>query len=144
MEGLHMIRDLVRQGDWVAKLDLKDSYFLIPVHPCHQKFFQFTWKVSLYHFQCLLLCPPQVFTKVMKPVVAFLRERGIKLIIYLDDLLIISSCPEILSAQINLIRNLFLILGLVIDEISAKMTISLPQEKIRKSSRMHFICCRSP
>ena len=48
---------------------------------------------------------PRVFTKVTKPVVAFLRERGIKLIIYLDDLLIISSCPEILLAQINLIQD---------------------------------------
>ena len=100
MEGFHMVRDLVRQGDWLAKIDLKDAYFLIPVHPCHQKFLQFTWKESLYQFQCLpfgLSCAPRVFTKVMKPVVAFLRERGIKLIIYLDDLLIIYSCPEILS-----------------------------------------------
>ena len=105
MEGFHMVRDLVRQGDWLAKIDLKDANFLISVHPCHQKFLQFTWKKSLYQFQCLpfeLSCAPRVFTKVMKPIVAFLRERGIKLIIYLDDLLIISSCPEILSAQIGI------------------------------------------
>ena len=94
--------------------------------------------------------PPQVFTKVMKPVVAFLRERGIKLIIYLDDLLIISSSPEILLAQINLSRDLFQSLGLVINETksqttptqeivflgfhlsSAKMTISLPQEEMKR------------
>ena len=40
-----------------------------------------------------LSCAPQVFMKVIKPVVAFLRERGIRLIIYLDDLLIIPSSP---------------------------------------------------
>ena len=48
MEGFHMVRDLVRQGDWLAKIDLKDAYFLIPVHTCHQKFLQFIWKESLY------------------------------------------------------------------------------------------------
>ena len=162
MEGFHMVRDLVRQGDWLAKIDLKDAYFLIPVHPCHQKFLQFTWKESLYQFQCLpfgLSCAPQVFTKVMKPVVAFLRKRGIKLIIYLDDLLIISSSPEILLAQFNLIHNLFQILGLVINEIksqttptqeivflgfhlsSVEMTISLPQEKMKriKQDAVHLL-----
>ena len=124
MEGFHMVRDLVRQGDWLAKIDLKDAYFLILVHPFYQKFLQFTWKESLYQFQCLpfgLSCAPRVFTKVMKPVVAFLKEREIKLI-YLDDLLIISSCPEILSAQINLIRDLFQILGLIINETKSQMT----------------------
>ena len=150
MEEFHMVRDLVRQGDWLAKIDLKDAHFLILVHPCQQKFLQFTWNKSLYQFQCLpfgLSCASRVFTKVMKPVVAFLRERGIKLINYLDDLLIISSCPEILLAQINLIRELFQILGLIINETksqmtptqeivflgfhlsSAKITISLHQEK---------------
>ena len=66
MEGFHMVRDLVRQGDWLAKIDLKDTYFLILVHPCHQKFLQFTWKESLHQFQCLpfgllRMCPPSVY-----------------------------------------------------------------------------------
>ena len=162
MEGFHMVRDLVRQGDWLTTIDLKDVYFLILVYPCHQKFLLFTWKERLYQFQCLpfgLSCAPRVFTKVIKPVVAFLRERGIKLIIYLDDLLIISSCPEILSVQINLIRDLFQILGLIINETKSqmtptqevvflgfhlfisKMTISLPQEKMKriKQDAVHLL-----
>ena len=85
----------------------------------------------------------------MKPVVAFLRERRIRLIIYLDDLLIISSSPQSLTTQINLIQELFQALGLVINKnkshmvptqeivflgfhlSSIAMTISLPQEKIK-------------
>ena len=153
MEGFHMVRDLVRQGDWLAKIDLKDAYFLIPVYSGHQKFLQFTWKASLYQFHCFpfgLLCALLVFTKVMKPVVAFLRERGIRLINYLDDLLIISSSLQSLTTQINLIQELFQALGLVINENKSHMvptqeivflgfhlsliamTISLPQEKIKK------------
>ena len=94
MEGFHMVKDLVKPGDWLAKLDLKDAYFLVPVDPNHQKFLQFQWQGNLYQFHCLpfgLSCAPCTFTKLMKPVVAFLRERGIRLIIYLDDLLNINS-----------------------------------------------------
>ena len=45
-------------GDWLAKIDLKDAYFLVPVHPSHQKFLQFQWQDGLYKFQCLPLTYP--------------------------------------------------------------------------------------
>ena len=32
VQGFHMIKDLVRPVDWLAKLDLKDAYFLVPNH----------------------------------------------------------------------------------------------------------------
>ncbi len=41
MEGLHTLRDLLKQGDWLAKVDLKDAYFAIPIRRDHQKFLQF-------------------------------------------------------------------------------------------------------
>ena len=28
-----MVKDLVKPEDWLAKADLKDAYFLVPVHP---------------------------------------------------------------------------------------------------------------
>jgi hypothetical protein len=31
MEGIHMLIDLLRAGDWMAKIDLKDAYFIIPI-----------------------------------------------------------------------------------------------------------------
>ena len=37
---------------------------------------------------------PRVFTKLLKEVGAFLRKRGIRLVIYLDDLLILNSDKE--------------------------------------------------
>ena len=33
MEGIHMLRDLFRQGDWLTKVNLKDAYFSIPIAP---------------------------------------------------------------------------------------------------------------
>ena len=86
----------------------------------------------------------------MKPVVASLRERGIRLIIYLDDILVLSKNRVTLIAQLSLIQNLFQSLGLTINlkksqleptqdivflglQISTlTMQISLPIEKLNE------------
>ena len=44
MEGMHNVRDLLQEGDWMTRLDLKDAYFAIPVHKHHQKYLQFRWR----------------------------------------------------------------------------------------------------
>ena len=153
MEGFHMVKDLIKPGDWLAKIDLKDAYFLVPVHPSHQKFLQFQWQDMLYEFQCLpfgLSCAPRTFTKLMKPVVALLRERGIRLIVYLDDILILCSCRDTLINQLRFVRDLFQVLGLLINEKKSQldpsqeivllglaistttMQVSLPKEKVAR------------
>ena len=110
MEGFHMVKDLVKPHDWLAKVDLKDAYFLVPMDPNHCKFLQCQWQGITYQFQCLpfgLSCAPRTFTKLMKPVVGFLRERGIQLIVYLDDLLIFGDCQGTLVSQLVVIKDLF-------------------------------------
>ena len=32
MEGVHLIEHLIQEGDWMVKLDLKDTCFAIPIH----------------------------------------------------------------------------------------------------------------
>ena len=36
-----------RPGDWLTKLDPKDTYFTIPIHPGHKKFLRFLLQVQL-------------------------------------------------------------------------------------------------
>ena len=141
MEGIHMVRDLLRKGDFMVKIDLKDAYFTVPL--AHQKFVRFSWEGTLYEFACLpfgLSIAPRVFTKIMKPVVALLRQLGIRLIIYLDDLLIMAQSKEMLnchaSTTLHLLEKVLIpatsmeFLGFLID--SQAMTLALPRDKVRK------------
>ncbi|XP_065892460.1 uncharacterized protein [Dysidea avara] len=73
----------------MVKLDLKDAYFAIPIHQEHQKWLRFQWQDQLYQFQCLpfgLSSAPRVFTKVTCPIVAWLRQLGMKIMSYIDQI----------------------------------------------------------
>ena len=87
-----------RKGDFFTKIDLQDAYLTIPIHPGDRKFLQFIlWEGSLFQFSCLcfvLSSAPWSFTKILKPVVAALRKRGIRIIVYLDDFLILNQSKE--------------------------------------------------
>ena len=99
MEGIHLLKDLLRKGDWMTKVDLKDAYFMIPIHKQDRDFLKFTFKDKCYRFNCLpfgLACAPWVFTKVLKPLAAQLRELGVRLIVYTDDILILAETPQLL------------------------------------------------
>ncbi|KZR95900.1 Uncharacterized protein APZ42_010055, partial [Daphnia magna] len=73
---------------------------------------------SLYEYLCLafgLCSAPRVFTKLLKPVVVFLRGRGIRLIIYLDDLLILNQSHDGLLLDQKVVIGLLEFLGFIIN-----------------------------
>ena len=113
MEGMQTLRDLLRQGDWLTKVDLKDAYFSIPIAPEYQRYLRFTVENHYFQFTCLpfgLSSTPWVFTKTLKPVTALLRELGVRLIQYLDDFLVMASSPQLANEHTNalilLLKNL--------------------------------------
>ena len=153
MESLHLLPDLLQSGDWMVKMDLKDAYLQVPITPNHQPLLSFQWEEKYYMFTCLpfgLSAAPRVFTKLLKPVVGFLRQVGCRLIIYLDDLLILHQDRDRLQQMVLLISQLFESLGLMVNHKksilvptqsleflgfninSQLMQLLLPQEKMRK------------
>ena len=82
------------QNIFIARWNLWNSS---PIHPEHRKFLQFLWEGSLFQFSCLcfgLSSAPWTFTKILKPLVAFLRKRGMRIVVYLDDFLILNQSKE--------------------------------------------------
>ena len=102
MEGLNTLLDLLSGCEFFTTIDLKDAYFSIPIHADHYKYLRFERNSTLFEFICLpfaLSWAPRVFTKMLKPFVASIRNKGIRLVIYLDDMAIISSSRELSSQE---------------------------------------------
>ena len=152
MEGIPMLKDLLKPGDFLTKIDLKDAYLTVPIWRPHQRFLRFVWKNEMWEFLCLpfgLASAPRTFTKLSKPVVGHLRKMGIRLIIYLDDILIMSESKELAQKHTNMVVSLLSSLGFVVNKeksvfeptqvleflgfqvSSVEMSLSLPGEKIR-------------
>jgi hypothetical protein len=43
MEGISCLQELIRRNDFFVKIDLKDAYLTVPVHPEDRKFFRILW-----------------------------------------------------------------------------------------------------
>ena len=126
MEHLTTVKSLLKQGNFMTKLDLKDAYL------------------------SGLNIAPSVFTRLMKPVAGFLRKRGIRLVLYLDDMLIIGSTPQETRQLTQMGMNLLESLGFIINKEKSVLTptrtitflgfainsitmlFTLPSEKVQK------------
>ena len=107
MEGLHCLKFLLEQNDLLCKIDLKDAYFAIPLSKQSSKCVRFKWSGNLYEFLCLCfgLAPvPKVFIKLLIIPIYLLRRINIRIIVYLDDMLLIGrTLQEIVTERDTLI-----------------------------------------
>lgn len=137
----------------MATIDLKDAYISIPIHTHDRKYLRFIWENSGYEFSCLPFgysLAPRTFTKILKPVYAWLRFRGIRVVFYIDDTLVIGETREQCSPHAREVCELLSRLGFTVNFEkshlmpsrvisflgflinSESMTISLPQVKVDK------------
>ena len=151
MEGIHLLKDFLEPNYFMTKLDLSDAYYSIPIDKHSRRYLQFIFEEKLYQFKVLVFgsnTAPRIFSKCMKPVVAFIHSKGILIIIYLDDILLAAQtyheclCQtnfavdllESLGFHINCEKSQLIpsqhipFLGFVVD--STTMTIGQPLEKI--------------
>ena len=91
---------------------------MIPIHREDRDFLKFICRDKRYKFNCLpfgLACAPWFSPRFWKPVAAKLRELGVRMIVYIDDMLIIAETPELLrdhtTGLIYLLENLGFIIG---------------------------------
>lgn len=154
MEGIHMLKDMMRPGDFLTKVDLKDAYFMIPIHAEHRKFLRFAWQSKTYQFNCLpfgLSSAPWVFTKTSRAIILTLRTLGLRVIIYIDDILIMAESEQMskehTTGLIFLLENLGFVINYAKSQLnptqeidflgftvsSESFTIKLPTEKIKKT-----------
>ena len=118
METIQSVLLSVRQGDWMASIDLREAYLQVPVHLDSRPFLRFLSYGHVYQFKALcfgLYMAPQVFTRVMAPVSVILHLMGIRMRRYLDDWLVQSSFRESLLQDLRVVLDLCRELGIVVN-----------------------------
>lgn len=156
MEGVRAMKDLLRKGDWLCRIDLKDAYLHVRLHNQDRRFVQYWFHGHLYQWKVLPFGyrdAPRFFQKLMVTALAPLRKKGVRMVIYLDDILVMEEselrCKNVrdealrqlvqLGLGINLEKShltptrSLVFLGILVDTQS--LMLSLPVEKIAKCRR---------
>ncbi len=117
MDTLASILTLVRPGAYMAKVDIKDAYYSVPIKPSDQKKLKFLFDGSLYQFTVLpngYSPGPRKFTKLLKPPLSVLRLAMVTIAAYLDDMFTTNKSYQGCMDNIQKICDMFERLGFVI------------------------------
>ena len=96
----------VGQGCFLSKLDIRDAYRLIPIHPHDRQLLGFSWKNVIYVDLCLpfgLRNSPPLFESFAEHIEWILRHRfGVsKFVRYVDDFLFFGKSREDCAADLQ-------------------------------------------
>ena len=118
MVSLSALIHLLRQGDFLASIDLKDAYLHVPIHPDYHKYLRFVFQERHYQWEVLpfgISVAPWLFTRITTPIVGYLHSVGVRLEAYLDDLILANQLEPALSRQLRFTTDLFQRLGWILN-----------------------------
>ena len=114
----------------MCKLDLKDVCYCVLLQKNSRKYIWFRCSGNLYEFLCLYFSfgpAPRIFTKLLKIPIEILRRINIRMIIYLDVMLLMGDSIEEISMCHDTVIFLLQHLGFV---ISWKKSVLTPVQEM--------------
>ena len=155
-ESVKSAVNLMTKNCYLAKVDLKSAYRSVLLDPSMLQYTGFKWKFTgdnEFTYMCdKCLCfgsrkAPAIFTMLSQAVKRMMAKRGVDVVVYLDDFLIVSDsyrdCLQSVNILISLLRDLgfaiswpkvegpsqcLTFLGIEINTVS--QTLALPQNKV--------------
>jgi len=110
-----------------TKTDLKSGFSHVKVAHRFRKYLGFRWGDQNYHYRVLpfgLASSPYLFSKMLLPAVQRLRQEGVKIFVYVDDILIVADSAQQCWHQTLRLRQLLSSLGWVVREDKSSKTPS--------------------
>ena len=110
LDGLPAIAAMIQPGDYGSLVDIKDCFVEFGLHPSHRRYCRFR-DPQRRRWQWRTMCfgmaeAPHLCTRVLRPFIRILRGLGIRCLIYLDDLLVLSQSPSSLAASMGIAMEL--------------------------------------
>ncbi len=131
MDNIRVVREAIRKKDWLIKIDIKDAYLHIPVHRKDRNWLTFRWRNKLFRFKAMpfgISSAPRIFTKLIRAALAPLRERGIRILAYLDDFCLLASSKEEALKVARVVREHLERLGFILNESKCNWVPTRVQE----------------
>jgi hypothetical protein len=157
MEGIDVLKTSVQRKDKQIKVDLKDAYHHISIHPSERKYFAFRWREKNYQWNVVpfgLCSAPRIFTKLIRTIISTFRSQGMRSVFYLDDFIIMDkrqNCQEFGEKFCDHLTSLGFVLNMKKGKTclspsttavflgfkvnTENMTLSLPRDKLRTLQR---------
>lgn len=91
-EALRQSKEIIRRGDWMVKIDFKRAFHAIAIDERFRKYLRVRWREELLEFQAMplgLATSPYFFNMLMVEMAAEIRRKGVRLIYYVDDWVIL-------------------------------------------------------
>ena len=113
-EHFKMTFDIMRKDCWMALVDLKDTYYSVPVA---QEKRRFLWEGQMFQFVALpngLASAPRIFTKILTPLNAKLRESGHECFPYINNSFVVADTVEKCQETVKILCEQLDKLGFVI------------------------------
>ena len=104
LDHLAQILPVLRRGYFAEKIDLKDAYFHIGLHPELWPFLRHQVGTQVWEYRAGpfgLSIMPATFMTVIRVVEKVCRARGIQIFVYLDDILVIAPSKETLRKHLT-------------------------------------------
>lgn len=108
MGGLLALREMIEPGDWMATIDLKDSYTLVPVYPNSRRYLPFRHRHEIYQYKALpfgMSTAPRVFSKLMRYAIEPMRRQAMRILYFLDDIFVVAASPKRVQEHVNTLVN---------------------------------------
>ncbi|KAG1455810.1 hypothetical protein G6F55_006855 [Rhizopus delemar] len=131
MEGVPALREIIEENDYICKIDLKDAYVVIPIHPDSQDYLSFENQGIVYRYKSLafgLSVAPRIFSKIMKYAIEPLRSEGHRLVYYLDDICLLEKPKEKMQQLTYKVAQHLQRLGFIINFNKSMLTPAKTQE----------------
>ena len=120
MDNVHTGSHLLTPNCFMAYVDLQYAYYTISIDLLFGKYLRFRWQGQLWQYTARL------YTKVLKPILASLRETGHIIVAYLDYIKLIGETAQQVESAVTATTQIFSELGFKI----------LPQKSVLKPTQI--------
>jgi len=108
-EHISHVKNVHKEDVLITSLDLKSGFHIIPMRQSHRKFLAFKHKNRQYTFKRMSMGPknsPSDFCAIMSNILNGLDTEKTKILIYIDDVLILSAQSEALEGANKVLSKL--------------------------------------